>query len=149
MKISSERHPPPPHLYHHHSHRQQHAWDEPRNLDQEPPPLAHHQNNNRNVATFQQQLKKWTRERREVQQDVAHHVSWLDDLRKELTTHCYSGGSSGENDDPNISSTADALLSPRQTARSGSSISSTNGRSILKSKKRNENFSSTIYPREV
>ena len=39
------------------------------------------------IASFQSQLKEWTRDRIETQQEVGYHVSWLDDLRKDDYEH--------------------------------------------------------------
>ena len=136
---------------------QQQQWQHQRPMQQLPmqqqkqPPQTQ-----RNVATFQQQLKKWTRERNEVQRDVALHVSWLDDLRKELTDHCYGGGSGAsgggilggggaENYNPNLSRTANALLSPRVSRGTGGAGEGSGSRSILK----NKPLGGELYPREV
>ena len=77
------------------------------------------------IASFQSQLKEWTRDRIETQQEVGYHVSWLDDLRKEMTKNMYGGGARGGAGDENVnqlnlSATANALLSPRTTMQSGS-----------------------------
>ena len=79
-----------------------------------------------NVRSFQSQLKDWTRERIAAQREVAHHVSWLDELRNELTTQCYAkggGGYGGEGVDENFiglsSRGANAILSPRLDKKVG------------------------------
>jgi len=145
------------HNYHYDYHNQQQqqqylmpAWEQ-QQMQQQPIQNMMHpiqtMQPKASVATFQQQLKKWTRERNEVQRDVAHHVSWLDDLRKELTSHCYNGNVGTENEDPNMSANVNALLSPRQTDRAGGGGS----RSILKNRNKYDNFSGSgdVYPREV
>jgi len=67
-----------------------------------------------NIQSFQSQLKEWTRDRAETQREVGYHVSWLDDLRKDMTTNLY-GGDENTNPGLNMSATANALLSPRKT----------------------------------
>jgi len=106
------------------------------------------------IASFQSQLKEWTRDRIETQQEVGYHVSWLDDLRKEMTTNMYGGGMGGlgvgrggggggggdENvNQLNLSATAKALLSPRTTTHSGGS-----GGSKRSSRTRKELFAREI-----
>jgi predicted nucleic acid-binding Zn-ribbon protein len=95
------------------------------------------------VKSFQAQLSEWTRERSEAQKEVAVHVSWLDDLRKELTSTVYGGNAGGdeENNDPGAGGiSAGVRARIRKGARGGA------GGSELKSGGEDRQL---FFPREV